>query len=259
MGGIVSLLRPGAALGAALLLAGCQEFGGNIGGGEPTLSPQEQRLQALEGKLADVTRRLENLNLAAQSQGLTRLEAEVRGLRGEVERMRFELESGEKRSRELYTDLDRRLTRVENEGRARLSMEPRIAQPPPVPAAQEEETTYLAVFEQLKAGKYDESVTGFKDLLARWPQGRYADNAWYWMGEAYFVKKNYDAALDSFRSLLAQFPDSAKVPDALFKVGQCQAEKKQKGEARASWQKVVAEYPSSGAAGLARQRLDQTK
>lgn len=244
---------------AAALLAGCQEFGGSIGGGGPTLSPQEQRLQAIEGKLTDVTRKLENLSLAAQSQSLTRLEAEVRGLRGEVERMRFDLDTNEKRSRELYQDLDRRLARVENEGRARLSMEPRIAQPPPVPAAQEEETTYLAVFGQLKAGKYDESIAGFRDLLSRWPQGRYADNAWYWMGEAHYVKKSYDAALDSFRSLLAQFPDSAKAPDALFKIGLCQAEKKQKGEARASWQKVVAEYPSSPAAGLARQRLDQTK
>lgn len=252
MGGMNSGVRAGWALCATLALAGCQDFGGPLLGGGSTRSPQEARLQALEAKI-------ENLLLASQNQSLSKLEAEVRGLRGEVERMRYELEMGEKRSRELYQDLDRRLARLENEGGARLSMEPRIAQPPPLPAAQEEEATYLAVFEQLKVGKYDDSIAGFRKHLSRWPQGRYADNAWYWLGESYYVKKNYDAALDSFRALMKQFPSSSKAPDALFKVGLCQAEKKQNGEARASWQKVVADYPNSSAAGLARQRLEQTK
>lgn len=250
----------GGIVAAALLLVGCAEFGGPIGGGgDRPLSPQEQRLLALENRLAEVNRKVDNLSSASQSQNITRLEAEVRGLRGEVERLRYEIETGDKRSRELYQDLDRRMTKVENEGRARLSMEPRLAQPPPVPASQEEEATYLAVFDQLKAQRYDDAIAGFKGLLARWPQGQYADNALYWQGEAYYIKKNYDAALDSFRSLLAQFPSSAKAPDALFKTGLCQIEKKQKAEARASWQKVVAEFPNSPAAGLARQRLEQTK
>lgn len=237
---------------AAALLAGCQEFGGILGGGQAPQSPRDQRLQAIEAKLAEVTRKLDNLNLAAQSQNVTRLEAEVRELRGEVEKLRFDFDTSEQRVRDLYQDLDKRLERLE-QGGARLSPSA------PGPSSQDEEATYLAVFEQLKAGKYDESIKGFRGLLGRWPQGRYADNAWYWLGESYYAKKNYDGALDSFRTLLTQFPDSAKAPDALFKVGVCQADKKQRGEARATWMKVVADYPKSSAAGLARQRLEQTK
>lgn len=250
------------ALGLALALSGCQDFGGPIGGSgpySPPVSPQEARLQALEAKIGDVARKVDNLTFAAQSQSITKLEAEVRSLRGDVERMRYDLDASDKRARELYQDLDKRITRIENEGRARLSMEPRLAQPPPVPPSQEEEATYGAVFDQLRAAKYDEAITGFKDLLTRWPQGRYADNAWYWMGESYYAKKDYGAALDAFQSLRSQFPASAKAADALFKIGLCQLEKKQKDEARASWQKVVADYPGSSAAGLARQRLEQLK
>ena len=244
-------------LSVAVLLSGCADFGAPIGGNAP-LSPQEQRLQAIETRLAEVTRKVENLNFAAQSQGIGKLESEVRGLRGEVERMRHDLETNEKRSRDLYQDLDRRLTKVENEGRAaRLSMEPRIAQPPPVPASQEEEATYLAVFDKLRGGRYDESITGFRDLLQRWPDGRYAANAWYWMGESYYAKRDYDAALESFRSLLEKFPTSAKAPDALLKTGMALLEKKQKAEAKAALQKVVADYPDSNAANVARQRLEQ--
>lgn len=250
------------ALGAGVLLAGCADFGAPIGGGggsPPPLSPQEQRLQAIESRLAETTRKVDNLNLAAQNQGLAKLEAEVRGLRGEVERMRYDLETNEKRARQLYTDLDRRLTKLENEGRARLSLEDRIAAPPPVPPSQEEEAAYEAVFDKLRAGKYDEAIAGFRDLLQRWPEGRYAANAWYWMGESYYAKRDYDAALESFRALLQKFPQSGKAPDGLLKTGMALLEKKQKAEAKAALQKVVSDYPDSNAAGVARQRLEQIK
>lgn len=248
-----------AVLVAAATLCGCADFGAPIDGNAP-LSPQEQRLQAIEGRLAEIARKVDNLSFASQSQGISKLEAEMRGLRGEVERMRHDLETGERRNRELYQDLDRRLQKLENESRSpRLAIEPKISQPPPVPASQEEEATYLAVFDKLKAGRYDEAIAGFQDQLQRWPKGRYAGNAWYWMGEAHYVKRDYDAALLSFRSLLGEFPDSPKAPDAMLKVGLAQIEKKQKAEARATLQKVVEQYPDTNAATLARQRLDQLK
>lgn len=241
-----------------LLLAGCQDFGAPIGGNAP-LSPQEQRLQAIEMKLADVTRKVENLNFAAQSQGISRLEADMRSLRGEVEALRHSLETSEKRSRDLYQDLDRRLTRVENEGRSRLSMEPRMAQPPPVPPEQEEEVAYLAAFGKVRAAQYDEAIAGFQDLLGRWPDGRYADNAHYWMGESHYAKREYDLALQSFAAVLERFPQSAKAPDALLKTAMAQVEKKQVAEARATFQRVIADYPNANAANVAKQRLAQLK
>src|SRR5688572_18970219 len=148
----------------AALLAGCQDFGGILAGGEASQSPREQRLQAIEARLAEVTRKLDNLSLAAQAQNLTRLEAEVRGLRGEVEKLRFDFDTSEQRARDLYVDLDKRLARIENQGGARLSMEPRLSQAP-AGASSDEEAAYDAVFAQLKAGKFDDSIKGFRDVL----------------------------------------------------------------------------------------------
>jgi tol-pal system protein YbgF len=249
------------ALGAALTLAACADFGGPISGGpDAPLSPQEQRLQALETRLGELVRKVDNLNLTQQTQGISGLQNEVRGLRGDVEKLHYDIDSSSRRSQELYQDLDRRMTKLENESRsAKLTMAPGIANAPPVPATQEEESTYLGVFDQLKAGRYDDAIAGFKSFLGRWPQGRYADNAWYWLGESHYVKRDYDNALSSFRTLLEKFPSSAKAPDALLKIGMAQIDKKQKAEARATLEKVIADYPTSNAASLAKQRLEQLK
>lgn len=244
-------------LTAAALLCGCADFGGPVGNEQP-LSPEERRMQALETRLADVTRKLENLNLAAQNQSLTRLEGELRSLRGEVEQLRHDIGGTEKRGRDLYQDLDRRLQKIEHESRpARLSMSPSISNAPPPPPSQEEEAAYLRAFEQLKSGQYDAAIAAFREMQARWPQGRYADNAWYWMGESHYVKREYEPALEAFRSLLNQFPASPKVPDAMLKIGLAQIELKRPDDARGILEKLVAEHGNSNAARLARQRLEQ--
>jgi tol-pal system protein YbgF len=238
-------------------LCGCADFGAPVGGNAP-LSAEESRFQAVEGRLADLTRKLDNLNLASQSRDLPRLESEMRALRGEVERLRYDVDSNEKRARELYQDLDRRIQKLEAESRpARLTMEPKISNAPLAPASQEEEATYLRNFDLLKSARYDEAIAGFRDMQVRWPQGRYADNALYWLGESHYVKREYDKALESFRSLMERFPASPKVPDALLKVGLAQLELKQPEDAKGTLQKLIADYPNTNAARLARQRLEQ--
>jgi len=262
-----------ALLALPALLSGCADFGAPIGGGgggggrgpgggggggDPPVGAQESRLQDIEGRLAEVSRKVDNLNLAAQSQDVNRLETDLRNLRGEIEKLSYDVDTNEKRSRDLYQDLDRRLQKLENESHpVRLAPEPKIANAPPVPSSQEEESTYLHVFDQLKAGRYDDAIAGFKDMTEKWPQGRYTDNAWYWMGESYYVKHDYDSALKSFHTLMERFPQSPKVPDALLKVGLSQVELKHKDEAKTAWQRLIKEFPNTNAAKLAQQRLDQ--
>lgn len=236
----------GAVFCAALLLCACAEFGAAPGGGPG--DAREQRLRTLEQRVEALTQAVEGVAASPQGEVLVRLEAEMRSLRGEMERLRYDVDAADKRSREWYEDVDRRLAGLERGGAAQATSGPAAA-------AQEEEAAYTAVFEQLRARKYDESIAGFRRVLEQWPQGRFADNAWYWLGEAHYAKNEVVLALEAFRTLLARFPASAKAPDALFKVGVCQADQKQPGEARASWEKVIAKYPQSPAAALARERL----
>ncbi len=118
-----------------------------------------------------------------------------------------------------------------------------------------ERPLYDSAFDALKEGRYAESAKRFQTFLGSYPSGSYAPNAWYWLGESYYVTQNYPIALESFRELLTSFPDSAKAPDALLKVGYCQYELRQWDEAEATLNQVIERYPDSTVSRLAQGRL----
>lgn len=258
-------------LTATLLLSGCADFGGPISSSQHSaLSPEERRLQEVETKTAQLLRRMDSLNVSQTDQDLSRLREEIRSLRGDIEKLRFDLEARDKSGKDLFLSLDRRVQQLEAGG----SSSSAVVAPPTVSAnspgtmaatptakaavaTPEEERAYLGTFDLLKNGKYEESIKGFRSMLDQWPQGRYADNGWYWMGEAQLVKRDYAGAATSFQSLVDKFPGSPKLADGLYKLGLAQIELKRNPEAKTAFQRVLREYPSTNAANLAKQKLDQ--
>lgn len=261
---------------AAMLVAGCAtpSYGPPINGNR-ALSPEEQRLQAVESKLADLSRRY-NSSEANRDQ---KLSEDLGSLRGSVEQLRHDFDVGQKRSQDQYTALDGRLRALESPqapaaaavaapeaaagsvpvaGAAPAAPVP-AAPSPPASAAADEESVYLKSFDLLKAQKYDEAIVGFKGMLAKYPQGNYSDNAWYWTGECYYIKKDTANALNAYRSVLEKFPASPKVPDALLKTGIIQQDAGKNEQARMAFARVLKEFPNSSAAALAKKRLAQLR
>ncbi|MCB1561347.1 MAG: tol-pal system protein YbgF [Xanthomonadales bacterium] len=166
--------------------------------------------------------------------------------------------------------------------RDQLVMEPPLVQPPPQPAstasassasamgadgsitgmpsalpapAVDERGAYESAFDSLKNGQYAEAARRFQAFLRDHPNGEYAPNAQYWLGESYYVTQNYQIALESFESLLSRFPNSAKAPDALLKVGYCHYELRQWEAAEAVLSQVIQQYPDTTVSRLAQGRL----
>src|SRR3546814_9904869 len=69
---------------AASFAACASDYGGSISG-KDVLSPQERRLQAVEGNVAVLQRRLDAVNLTGMDQQDRNLRDDVRCLRGDVE------------------------------------------------------------------------------------------------------------------------------------------------------------------------------
>jgi tol-pal system protein YbgF len=143
---------------------------------------------------------------------------------------------------------------LRDDERGDLSAPPPEAGAAPADAAGEQ-STYDAAFAALKDGRYAESARRFQAFLDQYPNSGLAGNAYYWLGESYYVTQNYKIALKSFQTLLQRYPDSQKAPDALLKVGYSQYELKEWDQAEATLNQVVQMYPDTTVAHLAQGRL----
>jgi tol-pal system protein YbgF len=242
--------------------------------------------------LADRVSRLEQQ--AQQSQGnvgvvnqVNDLQQQIAQLQGQIEVLQHQLQTVQDTNKSQYVDLDTRLGRLEGNGKgnapANASNGPANAATTPsapivaptvaggdddapaanagnkgAPAPADSPATqaaYDAAFKQLRAGDYTNASHGFRDFLTKYPDSPLAPNAYYWLGESYYVTTNYPVAMEAFKRLIARWPQSDKAPDALLKLGYCQYQLKQQNDAVATLKSVSIKYPGSKAAGLAAERL----
>ena len=98
-------------------------------------------------------------------------------------------------------------------------------------------------------------MKAFQQFLRDYPDGKYAANAHYWLGELYLVvnPQNLEASRQSFTLLLTEYPDNAKVPDAMYKVGKVHYMKGSPDKSKEFLDRVIREHPDSSAARLARE------
>lgn len=233
------------------------------------------RVDALEAR--DQAERQQNMELLNR---ITQLESDVKQLRALVEQMQNDNQQAGERSKAQYIDLDSRLGRLE----AGAQQAPPPAQPPaakpstrppatkpsaakpsaqPVPPPQtaatavgsSDQAAYSAAFGTMKSEQYADSAKQFGAFVQQYPDSPLAPNAYYWMGESYYVTQNYQYALDAFQNVLTRYPDSPKAPAALLKIGYCQDGLKQRDAAQATLRQVIAKYPNSEEAGQAQSRL----
>jgi tol-pal system protein YbgF len=185
---------------------------------------------------------------------LTQLQSEVQALRNQIETLQNDNEQLKQRAREQYVDLDTRLQKLEGGGSAAAAPSPASQPRESAPAAANPPAVGQA-FDALKRGDYVASARGFQAFLKDYPNASLAPNAWYWLGESYYVTQNYPVAQKAFEALLGQFPDSNKAPDALLKKGYCQIEMNQAEAGRSTLNRVIDQYPDTDAARLAQSRL----
>lgn len=124
------------------------------------------------------------------------------------------------------------------------------------PANDAAATDYRAAVELVKAGNQTEAIAALRAFLKNYPRHEYADNAQYWLGEAFYAGKDYQHALVEFRATIETYPRGNKVPDALLKVGFCYQALGQADKARAVLEQVVNLYPKTEPAALAGKRLE---
>jgi len=116
---------------------------------------------------------------------------------------------------------------------------------------------YDESFINIRRGQYEESIKGFTDYLQYCGTQDLADNARFWIGEAYYSMEKYQEAIREFRQLEIDFSGSEKRPGALYKMARSYEELGNKADAKATFQKLVDEYPGTLEAEQAREKLKE--
>jgi tol-pal system protein YbgF len=129
------------------------------------------------------------------------------------------------------------------------------AKPEPVQVAGDEKQDYQHAYDALRNGHTSQSIAEFDAFLAKYPAGGLANNAQYWLGEAYRVNQDVEFARKAFNKVVDNYPGGAKVPDALLKLGYIEIEQKNPAKARQYLTRVTTEYPGTAAAHLASKKL----
>lgn len=114
---------------------------------------------------------------------------------------------------------------------------------------------YFMAYDEFRSGHTAQSIEQFKAYLNQYPTGEYANNAQYWLGEAYRVNQDNASARKAFNDVLEKYPNSAKVPDAILKLGYIEVDQKNTVKATEYLNRVISDYPKSPAAVLASKKL----
>lgn len=122
-----------------------------------------------------------------------------------------------------------------------------------------EQSAYDGAFELLKQSRYNDAIIEFRSMIGQFPNGALADDAQYWIGEAYYVTRDFESALDAFSTVVNRYPDSQRVPEALLKQGYVQAELGRPAAARETLNQVISRYPGSRVAISAETRLSKIR
>lgn len=266
---MMSLIKTALITGSLLALAGVTSA--NAGTRED-IDALQQGQQDLQDRLALLE--AQNKGLLEMLRMVEQLQTELRQLRGDVEYQMNELEGLRKRQRELYLDIDRRLSDLQWQPAGSTSTPPLTGEGQPAAGpgnivnggevaagaegrheADRERSEYKEAFEILREGRYPQAIEAFTRFLQKYPDGGYADNAQYWLGEANYVSRNFEQALVEFNKVLQQHSHSSKVPDAKLKLGYTYYELQQWAKARGILTDIVNKHAGTSVAPLAEKRL----
>lgn len=233
--------------------------------GAPVISVANAQ-DSLEARVERLERLLEARGEQQQRVGqqMTRLQQEVSELRGISEEHAYQLEQILERQRDLYQEIDRRVSELRSSGGVSNST------PVSVPSESDRSSTQFTYSDDLSENeaydraialvleerRYDDAIPEFRAFIENYPQSTYLGNARYWLGQLLYARNDYNGAQEHFREVVENHPDSNKRADCLLKLGIIAQSQNNAEQARQRYQQVLNEYPSSTEAGMARSRLN---
>lgn len=220
----------------------------------PTIMSTDDQINQLTQQMKFI----QNLSLPSQIQ---QLKDAIQDLRGIIEIQGREIQQLQEQQRSVYNDLDRRISKLSlssNDVSPSQIALPSLTNAPKTPEATPVEMQmYQTAFNLIKSKQYSEAAESLNHYLVKYPRGKFAGDAHYWMGEIDSISGNSAEAKAEFLMIIKQYPTSDKVPNALLKLGNLANENSNWKEAQQWWAILIQKYPQNSLAKIAQSRLDQ--
>jgi tol-pal system protein YbgF len=226
----------------------------------------EQRVKHLEE--LNETRNKVQADISYQ---LSELQREVRSLTGQVEDNTFKLKQIQDRQRELYRDIENRLSGLSTQATTRGNVDTKteVNRKPPVKTNRGNNDNqanddgnvsreFNAAFALVRSKNYKAAIPAFDNFLQKYPNSSYSDNARFWMGQIYLVQNKLSDAEMQFAALINDFPESSKASAAKLKLADIYLKQDKWSDAKVRYTEVL--NNSKGAEQqLARKGLEKIK
>jgi TolA-binding protein len=106
-------------------------------------------------------------------------------------------------------------------------------------------------------GQLDTKIATHNDLLSKFPNSNYADDAGFEIAYTYFLKNDFDRAKTDLITLMEKYPNSSYAPRALVTIGLVDYNRNQDEDALESFKKVVQNYAATDEAKQALKQVEK--
>ena len=217
------------------------------------------RIAAADAKIAEVQKKLDELNATAHRTGADlavnqdRLVEEVRRLSGTLEELSHRLDLVDQALAQQKSDTDARFAALKGAGALDEFEARRKVEQLKLPTDKGE----FFALAQAQEGKGERAVARalYEDFVKRWPSDPRAADANFRLGELWYGDRRYREAILAYGKVAQDFPRSDKAPDALLRTGESMLALDLRDDARGLFEEVVNRYPRSTAAQRAKARL----
>jgi tol-pal system protein YbgF len=120
-------------------------------------------------------------------------------------------------------------------------------------------TLYKDAYEIFQKGDLEGARKKFEAFLKQYPNTELSDNAQFWIGEIYYLKKDFERAILEYEKAIAKYPEGDKIPAALFKQALAFLELGDKTNARNLLRRLIERYPQSDQTEMAKKKLEAIK
>ncbi len=216
----------------------------------------------LKKRVAAIEAIVQGGGLADMQNQIEALKQEVANLKGDLEVAQHHLETTQQRQKDLYTDTDTRLRRIEggvttgtNGGAPTTAENGASGAAAPVVVEEKDVKAFAEADSLSKSAKHKEAFAAFDGFLKDYPNSKLVPDALYGMGYSQYALKNYKSSIATQQKVIDLHPASPKVPDAMYNQANSQIQLGQVANAKKTLRSLVEKHPSADITPSAQKRL----